>query len=120
MHFTIKSVLPEWFKGRDPKDPVLRKVLERGILLPLRDPDNKGRIVIFFRQGIYKPDEFPVEELTKAVYMIADVFYEEDEVHTITGIVTVMDLEGITAGHMVQYPLPVIKKSMVLWQVRIQ
>ncbi|RXG73197.1 hypothetical protein Avbf_08551 [Armadillidium vulgare] len=116
MHFTLKAMVPEWFKGRDPDDPVSREILKLGIMVPLKDLDNKNRRVFLMRNN-YDPRLYDVNALNRAFYMLGDVFYEIDEIHQVTGVVMIMDLkESTTAAHFLLYPPAVMKKAMVLWQ----
>ncbi|KAB7496405.1 Alpha-tocopherol transfer protein-like [Armadillidium nasatum] len=116
MHYTLKAMIPEWFQNRDPEDPKIREILKLGVMLPLKDADDKGRRIFICRNSVYDPKEYTIDELTKAIYILIDVFYEVDEIHQITGIVMIMDLKGTTAAHFLQFSPSAMKKSTVLWQ----
>ncbi|KAB7496404.1 SEC14 cytosolic factor [Armadillidium nasatum] len=115
MHFTLKAMVPEWYKGRDPEDPVSREILKLGIMVPLKDLDSKNRRVFLMRNN-YDPRLYDINALNRAFYMLGDVFYEIDEIHQVTGVVMIMDLKGTTAAHFLVYPPAVMKKATVLWQ----
>ncbi|KAB7496406.1 Clavesin-2 [Armadillidium nasatum] len=115
MHFTLKAMVPEWYRGRDPEDPVTREILKRGIMVALKDLDNKNRRVLIMRNN-YDAKEYELSVLNKAIYMLGDVFYEIDEIHQVTGLVMIMDLKDSTMAHFLLYPPAVMKKAMVLWQ----
>lgn len=88
------------------------------MILPLRGYDHLGRMVFIGRYGAYNPEKVDIDDLFKATLMIGDVLLEEDEQATVTGSVMVFDFLGMTMAHMVCYTPAVVKKSMVLWQVR--
>ncbi|RXG55516.1 Alpha-tocopherol transfer protein-like [Armadillidium vulgare] len=116
MHYTIKAAIPEWFKNRDPEDPKVREIFKLGVMFALKEKDDKGRTIFMFRQSAYSPDLHHVDDVVKAMYILVDVYAEIDEVSQITGLVMILDMKGLTAGHMLQFPPTVMKKSMVLWQ----
>lgn len=87
-------------------------------MLPLPGYDHMGRRVILGRWGNYDPQKFDLEDVTKASCIISDILLEEEEQATVTGYSMMMDCDNITMAHMVSYSPAMIKKSMVLWQVR--
>lgn len=88
------------------------------VILPLPGYDHLGRKVYLGRFGACDPEKFDVNDMTAATLMIFDVQLDEDEQSTVTGTVLVTDASGMTMAHMVHYTPAVMKKSMVLWQVR--
>lgn len=87
------------------------------VFLPLKETDAEGRRIILFRQSSYNPDKHHMDDVLKAMYLVVDVFLETDEIYQITGVVLILDMKGLTTGHMLQFPPTVMKKCMLLWQV---
>ncbi|KAL7631700.1 UNVERIFIED_CONTAM: hypothetical protein RMT77_017993 [Armadillidium vulgare] len=116
MHYAFKTALPEWFKNRDPNNKTVRDILKLGVFLPLKETDADGRRIILFRQSSYNPDKHHMDDVLKAMYLVVDVFLETDEIYQITGVVLILDMKGLTTGHMLQFPPTVMKKCMLLWQ----
>lgn len=88
------------------------------LMVPLPGYDELGRKVILGRWGVYDPHKVTLDEVTKASCIISDVLLEEEEKATVTGYVMMMDCAGITVTHMTGYTPALMKKSMVMWQVR--
>ncbi|XP_064107324.1 retinol-binding protein pinta-like isoform X5 [Macrobrachium nipponense] len=116
MFYTCKSMCPEWYTNRDPQDKRLRAILEMGEVLPLPGYDPKGRKMILVRSGAHDPKEYEMDEVFKATCFINDIMFEEDEQAGITGIVNVLDMDGVTAAHMMQMSPALVKKVMTIWQ----
>ncbi|XP_066978641.1 retinol-binding protein pinta-like isoform X5 [Macrobrachium rosenbergii] len=116
MFYTCKSMCPEWYTNRDPQDKRLRAILEMGEVLPLPGYDPKGRKIVLVRSGAHDPKEYMIDEVFKATCFISDIMFEEDEQAGITGIVNILDMEGVTPAHMMQMTPPLVKKTMTIWQ----
>merc|ERR1719209_1000309 len=76
-YYTCKAALPNFFKGRDPKDPYLNKLLNLGLMVPLPGYDSLGRKVILGRLGAWDPNKMKPEDLFKAGSMLLDVLFME-------------------------------------------
>ena len=59
-----------------------------------------------------------MDEVFKSSLILADIFYDEDEQSTITGMVQILDMSDMTAGHFLAFTPALAKKSMTVWQVR--
>ncbi|KAK8375033.1 hypothetical protein O3P69_017775 [Scylla paramamosain] len=116
MFYTCKTLCPEWYKNRDPQDKKMRAILELGTFLPLPGHDSQGRKVIIIRAAGHDPKEFTMDEVFKATHMISDIMVDEDEPMSITGVVQLLDMEGVTAGHAMQMTPAIVKKAMTIWQ----
>ncbi|XP_050724981.1 retinol-binding protein pinta-like isoform X3 [Eriocheir sinensis] len=117
MFYTCKSLCPEWYKNRDPQDKKLRSILELGIVLPLPGFDQNGRRVMMSRPGLLDLSYATMDDLTKAAMMLFDVYQEEDEAHTVTGMVMVEDLKNISISYIAAMTPVIMKKAMTLFQV---
>ncbi|KAK3865834.1 hypothetical protein Pcinc_028578 [Petrolisthes cinctipes] len=120
MFYTCKTLCPEWYKNRDPQDKKLRSILELGAFLPLPGYDSEGRKVIIIRTATHDANTTPMDVVFKATHLIGDVLADEDEQSSVTGLVQVLDLHGVTAAHGLQMSPALVKKAMIIWQVRIR
>lgn len=93
-------------------------VLTIRAFLPLPGYDHEGRKVVIIRTAAHDPSTTPMDLVFKATHFIGDVMVCEDEQASVTGIVQVLDLKGSTAGHALQMTPALIKKAMIIWQVR--
>ena len=75
-----------------------------------------GRPIILSRMK-YDTNEFELDTMMKAFYMLLDVFCLENELHTVVGASNLIDCEGMKAAHMLFFTPPAMKKMMVIWQV---
>ncbi|KAG0725935.1 Retinol-binding protein pinta [Chionoecetes opilio] len=119
MFYTCKALCPEWYKNRDPQDKKLRSILELGTFLPLPGHDPEGRKVIIIRTAVHDPKDHSMDEVFKATHLISDIMLDEDEPLSITGVVQLLDMEGVTAAHAMQMTPAVVKKAMTIWQHKL-
>ncbi|MPC26282.1 Alpha-tocopherol transfer protein-like [Portunus trituberculatus] len=117
MFYTCKTLCPEWYKNRDPQDKKMRAILELGTFLPLPGHDPQSRKVVIIRTAGHDPKEYTMDEVFKATHMISDIMVDEDEPMSVTGVVQLLDLENVTAGHAMQMTPAIVKKAMTIWQV---
>ena len=85
--------------------------------LPLPGHDAAGRKVVIILAGGHDPKQHTMDEVFKATHMISDIMVDEDEPQSVTGIVQLLDLNGVTAGHAMQMTPAIVKKAMTIWQV---
>nr|XP_045595419.1 retinol-binding protein pinta-like isoform X1 [Procambarus clarkii] len=116
MFYTCKSLCPEWYKNRDPQDKKMRAILELGMFLPLPGYDNQGRKVVIIRTGLHDPKTTTMDEVFKATHFISDILWIEDEQMSLSGVVQVLDLAGVTPAHGMQMTPALVKKAMTIWQ----
>ncbi|XP_068229029.1 retinol-binding protein pinta-like isoform X1 [Palaemon carinicauda] len=116
MYYTCKGALPDMFKGRDPQNPHLRRIIKMGLMFPLPGYDPEGRMVIFGRLGAWDPNKVKPEDLFKAAGMLFDTIFLEDEQVSIKGLVQANDMTGLTFKHVAVLPFPLIKKVSTTWQ----
>lgn len=116
MYYTCKTAVPEWFTNRDVDDPKMKQLLEMGIFLPLPKKDPLGRQVIIVRAALHDPNTTPMDQVFKANHLIVDVLNDEDESMSVSGVVQILDMAGVTAGHGFQMVPAIVKKAMTVWQ----
>lgn len=112
MFMTMRAAIPEYFTGWDPLKPELQAALKVGALLPLLEYDQLCRKVIIIRPGSFDPNVHKSIIVEKANFMIGEVMGLLDPTMFITGVVTIIDLEGFTLNHFNQRSLPMLKKYM--------
>lgn len=110
MFYTIRGAIPEFFANRDPQNKVLAKVMEMGLCLPLPlvDKQNNSRILLV-RQGAYDPNEISVMDVMKVSYMMSDLMMLEDDYTVIAGQTIIIDLKGLSFGHIKQQSPTLLK-----------
>lgn len=136
MFHTVRSLLPEWFDQWDLTEEGVRKVLDSGAILPLRGYDKKGRFVMIVRQRFLDPAVITVDQLYKIFFMIFSIAIEgnyqvsrtsspftrltcsECSQAFSTGYVIIQDQGDITLQHALMLTPGVLRKHMVVFQVR--
>lgn len=110
MFYTIRGAIPEFFANRDPSRKELALVIEKGLCLPLPHVDkrNNSRLLLV-RQGAYDPDEISVMNVMKVSYMLSDLMLMEDDYTTVGGQTILIDLKGLSFGHIKQQSPTLLK-----------
>ncbi|XP_076241645.1 retinol-binding protein pinta [Calliopsis andreniformis] len=111
-----RSTLSEWYDKRDPFLQEIQELLDLGVLLPLRKPDNEGRMVVIVRAAAHKPSRHKISDMLKAALMTLDLALRDHEPVTIYGISAILDMDGMTYEHVFQLPPHVIKNLVHAWQ----
>lgn len=109
-YYTIRGAIPEFFSNRDLKSKELSQVIKLGLCLPLPkvDPKNQSRLFLI-RQGAYNPSEISVMDVMKVSYMISDLMMMEDDYTTVAGQTILVDLKGLSFGHIKQQSPTLLK-----------
>ncbi|KAF4523852.1 hypothetical protein B566_EDAN012553 [Ephemera danica] len=111
MYYTVRTALPEFFKNRDLHSKKIREILELGTFVPLPELDDEGRRVLIGRFGMSDPATYKIEEMFKLNCMMMDYMIREDDPAIVCGSVSVMDMSGMSMGHVTQMsPTEWIKK----------
>lgn len=84
--------------------------MEKGlcVCLPKVNPSNNSRIMLI-RQGAYDPNEISVMDVMKVSYMISDRMMIDDDYTTIAGQTILVDLKGLSFGHIKQQSPTLLK-----------
>lgn len=107
---------PEWFSSRDPLAEDIQGLLDIGIYLPLPEKDEKECVTIFVRPTLQDPSVFPLAAVYKTTFMLLDLVMHLEDAITKNGIHAVVDLEGLSFGHILELTPSIIKKSVQAWQ----
>ncbi|GJQ86155.1 hypothetical protein Trydic_g13435 [Trypoxylus dichotomus] len=117
MYYTMRTLVPEFFKDRDPFSPRIQQVLKTGILLPSKvpiSPDSPK--MTLFRNGIQDPLKVTNQDVFKTNLMILDILLMEDDQFVVCGMTGIQDMAGITMTHVTSSPLSIMKKAFTCFQ----
>ncbi|KAE8736511.1 hypothetical protein FOCC_FOCC018035 [Frankliniella occidentalis] len=144
-YYTFRTLLPEFFTNRDPMLPEMQEILNLGICFPLPHPDPKGRKIFLMRVGNYDPSKIKLQDIMKLNYINMDITLrvrdarrsglkqtipplpdpyltpsalcpQEDDRPIICGDVLIMDMRGVTLGHLAQVQPSLLKRASTVYQ----
>ncbi|XP_046738741.1 retinol-binding protein pinta-like isoform X2 [Diprion similis] len=110
MYYTIRHLVPELFKNRDPRDSsinVLHDVTQY-VILPKLTPEN--RRICILQPTVNDASKFDPWLLHKYMFMVGDIRMIEDRS---AGDIYVYDLEMISLGHIMKLTPTLLKKCEV-------
>ncbi|XP_037037520.1 alpha-tocopherol transfer protein-like [Bradysia coprophila] len=112
--FTIRTHCPEFFANRDVlgKDVVAQMSLLLYTPLPGLTPD--GYKSIFARWMDSDPSKFVFGDALKLFTMVSDMCIMDEG--TVNGYMIVMDMSGVTFGHLAKLGISTLKKYMLFVQ----
>lgn len=108
--------LPEWFANRNPFQPEMQELLNLGIFLFLQKLDDQGRMVIIIRQKQQNPDVQTLSDVVKIGIMAVDVMMKDYVPPSLYGFAVFIDLDGVTARHLVQLHPRIVMNIVHSWQ----
>ncbi|XP_071573232.1 retinol-binding protein pinta-like [Temnothorax nylanderi] len=114
-NYNQQSDLPEWYMNKDPFLPELQELLDMGFCLPLRKPDDQGRLVILVRIK-HDPRRHEMSNLAKIFVMALETAMKYYPAASIYGYTLFVDLADTTVRHIAQYRPYILKNSVRLWQ----
>ncbi|XP_071573234.1 retinol-binding protein pinta-like isoform X2 [Temnothorax nylanderi] len=114
-NYKQRSDLPEWYMNKDPFLPELQELLDMGFCLPLRNPDDQGRLVILIRIN-HDPRRHEISNLAKIFLMALETAMKYYPAASIYGYTLFIDLANTTLRHIAQYRPYILKNSVRLWQ----
>ncbi|XP_058066736.1 retinol-binding protein pinta-like [Anopheles bellator] len=117
MFYSVRTVLPEMMRNRDPLEPRTLEIIRLGVGLPLPQTDGPAapRIVLV-RPGIYDPHRYRIEEVIKVSTMLNDIMMLEDDNMVIGGQVGILDMANVTPAHFLQFTPTFVKKMTMMSQ----
>ena len=84
-------------------------------LLRLPKPlSEDGPRIHISRYGMYDTDKFNLSEVVKVGTMLGEIQFREDDNAMVMGFLEVIDLKGVSAGHIFQFDAALVKKLAVL------
>ncbi|KAF5287373.1 hypothetical protein FQA39_LY15911 [Lamprigera yunnana] len=112
-HFTIRTLVPEFFHIRDPFAPEIQNIINAGCLLPLPKPEPKyGARIIMWNFKNANPDTMPYLNLISVFNMILDVLLKEDDDAIISGLILWSNIEECSIKYITQMTPTVLKKKL--------
>lgn len=69
------------------------------------------------RPGVFDPTTTSLDDMQKAAMMLFELWMEEDEPQTVTGVVMVEDMKDFSLSHITAMSVVSIKKMVTLFQV---
>ncbi|KAF5298324.1 hypothetical protein FQA39_LY11808 [Lamprigera yunnana] len=112
-HFTMRTLVPEFFHIRDPFAPEVQEILNAGVILPLPKPENQyGARVILWVFDNTNPDTMPYINLIVVFNMILDVIVIEDDDAMVNGVIICSDVRNISAKYVIQMTPALVKKHL--------
>ncbi|XP_036143229.1 retinol-binding protein pinta isoform X1 [Monomorium pharaonis] len=104
--YKMRSVLPEYCLNRDPFQPKLQELLNMGLFLPLREPDNQGKLVCIIRITRYDPKIYKFSNVLKIIFMFLDLAMKNYISASIYGCSLFVDMTELTLSHIIQWQNP--------------
>ncbi|XP_012529158.1 retinol-binding protein pinta [Monomorium pharaonis] len=111
-----RSKLPEWYKNKDPFRSQLQEVLDLGVYLPLRKPDNKGRLVILIRATLHDPKRNKIADLVKNYILAMEAAVKFYPAMSVYGCSLLIDASNPTVRHVIQIKPYEIMNVVQMWQ----
>ncbi|XP_050361887.1 uncharacterized protein LOC126781108 [Nymphalis io] len=116
LYYSMRSLAPELFSVR-PNDKVFTDIMNKGtyLILPKSATPDSPRVAII-RPGSYDPDKYILSDIFSVSILLQRILLMEDDATVISGVRTIMDLEGVTLAHYLQMTPAMMKKMAVLSQ----
>ncbi|CAO1434182.1 unnamed protein product [Diamesa hyperborea] len=115
--YTVRTLIPELIKNRDPMNERLQAMIRLGfgLPLPLTDKPDSPRVILI-RPGCFDPSLFSIQDAMKVSTMMQDIMINEDDSFVVSGQIGVLDLSGVNVGHFMQFSPTFVKKMTVMTQ----
>merc|ERR1712002_106514 len=115
-YFCVKTNLPAWFADWDPTKAKIKKILNAGIMIPLKGFDRHGRFAMLFRSCKIDPATMEVDDLYKVFLMVLTVSVEGNDQANSRGFVVIQDQAEVGASHMMMMTPSILKKHVAVFQ----
>jgi len=109
-YYKQRSHLPDWYMNKDPFLPELQELLDLGLVLPLRKPDNKGRLVLLARGTVHDPKRHKMSDIAKIFVMATEVALKYYPAASIYGCVFLADMINPSVNLMLQ-----VRPHLINW-----
>ncbi|VVC91859.1 unnamed protein product [Leptidea sinapis] len=110
MIYTLRTLVPELFRNRDPFDPKIQRILAKGVVLPLGkcvSEDGSRPILMSLNNG--SCPECTLEDMMKVSYMIFELLIEEDDNF-------IIDFKDVGISILSQFTAPFAKKVITSFE----
>ncbi|CAG9567044.1 unnamed protein product [Danaus chrysippus] len=116
LFYTLRTVAPEIYKVKH-NDPLFNTIMDFGsyLILPKLEKPDSPRIALI-RPAMYDPNKYSFFDIFSSGAIFQNILMYEDDAIVISGLTTLIDLEGVTMGHLLQITPSVMKKMVVYTQ----
>ncbi|XP_023159919.2 alpha-tocopherol transfer protein isoform X2 [Drosophila hydei] len=112
--YAMRGAVPELYKNRFVGEKQL-SILKTACLLRLSQPlQVDGPRIHISRYAQYDSSKYSIAEVMQVNTMLGEIQIREDDNAMVSGFVEIIDMKGVTAGHMFQFDPVLIKKLAVL------
>ncbi|XP_055622721.1 uncharacterized protein LOC129766230 [Toxorhynchites rutilus septentrionalis] len=117
MNYTMRSIMSDIMKNRDPFDEKTAAMMRRAGCLPLPFTETPAspRIVLI-RPGVHDPAECTIQDIFKVNMIFSDIMFREDDNLVVAGQIGILDLTGMTVAHVLQMNPTFAKKTTTMMQ----
>ncbi|KAK4879924.1 hypothetical protein RN001_008070 [Aquatica leii] len=110
--YTAKTLVPEFYGGRDPFLPEIQAILNAGFLCVLPQADDHGAKILLWNMSECNPDTMPYVTLVKVCTMLIDILLNEDDNAIIFGLNIWIDLKNCPIKYGSQFSPSFVKKHL--------
>ncbi|XP_064076633.1 uncharacterized protein LOC135194772 [Vanessa tameamea] len=116
LYYSMRTLAPDLFSVL-PGDKVFTDIMNIGtyLILPKSTTPDSPRVAIV-RPGSYDPDKYKLSDIFSVSIVLQRILLMEDDATVISGVRTILDLEGVTLAHYLQMTPAMMKKMAVLSQ----
>ncbi|XP_069682749.1 alpha-tocopherol transfer protein-like [Periplaneta americana] len=107
-YYTIRTHAPELFGNRDPQSREIQQALSIFEIGLMPKTDKHGNLILFVRLSDFDANKYYCDDFLKIFFMVQDlILLEKGAVH---GLIFVVDMKGISIGHLTRVKLSSLKK----------
>lgn len=113
-YLSVRTHCPEFFHDLDVERTELKRTMSTVAIIPLEKATPEGNRVIFGRLADTDTSKFNFSDILKLYCMVFDSWMAEEGIEK--GHIIVMDLKGVTLGHVARLGLVAMKKFLFYLQ----
>lgn len=117
LFYTMRTLLPEFFKNRDPLQADIQDVLKRGIIVVLPSPPETPQpTIVIVRSAKADPEKVLFLTGLKVAFMMMDILLLESDPFIVCGQRIIVDMEGLSYKYILQMTPSIMKKAIICLQ----
>ncbi|XP_065093111.1 alpha-tocopherol transfer protein-like [Ochlerotatus camptorhynchus] len=109
-NYTCRRHVPDFFADRDILSNELKTIMNLVVVVPLSIPTDEDHVVLYGKLINNDATCFSFESTLKFVIMLADLIQRESG--AVTGYRFVLDMEGVTMGHVTRLTISTVKRFL--------
>ncbi|CAH2000177.1 unnamed protein product [Acanthoscelides obtectus] len=113
MYYTIRNLIPEMFKDKNPKLPHMKRVAETVYCIPLPKVTEEGYRITVLRNNDLAPEEFDPYNIIGHINNVLEIRMHED---VTMGDIHIYDFSNAKMGHVVKLTPIFLKKCAVAFE----